>query len=212
MQEIDSQALQLVASTLQLSSRGSQLTRFDDGFLRQVLDVSGIIRRGLTRVGTSGLYGLSVANTHAGADTQATDIDVYGLTPGTDVVGTWPGEQEIDGYDVWLLAPLVAAGSAAALTAATIAIRYPAARMSAIDVAPANTNIIVAAYDAIHATLFTLEQIGSGEVVVQHGAWRIPRGCLLRWTSISSGAVTFTMNACLGVFPRGMGQDGIGAS
>lgn len=212
MQEVDSQVLQDVTSTLQLSTRGAQITEFDDAVLQQVLDVMPIVRRGGTRVGTDGVYGLTVTQAHAGAGSLTTDIDPYALTPGTNVVGTWPSAAEIDNYDIWLLGPLSVAFSVVANFAfGGVFLRFPAARMSGIDTAAANTNLILGAFDTANATLFVGEEIGTGKIALSV-AQRVPRGTLLRFISAAQvGAVDINFNAMLGVFPKGLGQDAVGA-
>jgi len=79
-QLVDSQALQKVAKTLQLSTVGAEETLFIDERLEQVLDVGALIRRGLTLAGTEGLYSANIRNTHSGSQGNVTTvIDVYNL-------------------------------------------------------------------------------------------------------------------------------------
>ena len=73
-QLVDSQALQRVSKTLQLSTPGAQETLFIDERLEQTLDVMPMVRRGLTLAGSEGIYSANMRNTHSGSQGNVTSI------------------------------------------------------------------------------------------------------------------------------------------
>lgn len=216
MQEVSSLALADVAKTLQLTTGGEQQTEFDDGNLQQVLDVGDMVRRGLVPIGTDGLFGGALETNHIAAGTVSVTIDPYALRPGTDVNPPWPPLDKMKAYDVWVLGAL----SATSLDTLGVSgggqfdILYPATRVNAFGFLGAVASRIALfkgeSADTVNGVTFLETHTGLTSI---NGAWRVPRGCTIRFGTNSTGPGTpnYLAMFVVGVFPIGMGQDAIGA-
>lgn len=210
MQEVDSQALGSVAKVLQLSTRGAQVTDFDDAQLQQVLSVEKLVRRALAPGTGGGLFGGKVQNVHAGAGSLTKSIDFYGLVSGTTVAAWCPGPVT-DRYDIWLLGPLWASPTVPAnINGTLVSIGYPGSLAAQFDVIGAvDVPIVYTGAGVAGAALYYCPEIGSG-LPYARGAWRIPRGATVDFLSSATGAAGVQWSFTVGYFPAGLGQDALG--
>ena len=210
MQEVDSQALQLVARALRLSTGGSQLTQFQDELLQQSIDVGAVVRRGLTLAGTEGIHGASITNTHAAAGNETTTIAPFNL----DGLQNAPFPAEIPTFfDFWVLwaCPVTLSG-AGVFNGMDASILTPAA-----NEAFGGTGSTAARFglwsDEITFTgigSFPVSATGAGDAAwtnPQRVGMRVPRGGTLRIRTRAEGAAVYRLDLIVGLFPIGMGQD-----
>jgi len=209
-QLVDSQALQAVSKSLQLSTPGSQETLFIDERLEQILDVGPLIRRGLTLAGTEGLYTANIRNTHGGVEGNvATVINPWELGG----VARPPFPEFIPkNLDLWLIgfcAELVTGSGD--FGAAFLDLQVPTTHQAFGTI---TTNIILAGWNE--------EQSLAGVTMLMHDSpnnaldlftkinLRVPRDATIRWHTRNIGATSpvFQVNLMLGLFAAGMGQDG----
>lgn len=217
MQEIDSGALELVNKTLQLGVAGPQMTHLDAATLQQTLSVNEIVRRSLTPVGSTGIFGLTMRNSHVAAGNLTATFDPYGLVPGTTVRSPWPALDQMEDYDVWMLGPFTSqtsGGGGGVFGGAILDVLYAATRNSDIDITGAMAQRIMVWQAETAATVVGAVMHGDadGNVVCQQVSQRIPRGCTIRYLSNSTGVGTpsYSLACSLGVFPRALGQDAVG--
>ena len=209
-QLVDSQALQRVSKTLQLSTPGAQETLFIDERLEQVIDVAAMVRRGLTLAGTEGLYTANIRNTHSGSEGNVvTVIDPWRLGG----ISKPPFPEVIpDNQDLWITGfnAQIVSGSAAEFDSAFFDLFVPATHQAFGTI---STNIALAGWNTVNTlagTAFLFMQAGNvGEIFAQAHI-RVPRNATLRFHSRNTGATSpvFQLNLLLGLFPSSMGQDG----
>ena len=208
-QLVDSQALQRVSKTLQLSTPGAQETLFIDERLEQVLDVGAIVRRGLTLAGTEGLYTANIRNTHSGSQGNvATIIDPWNLGG----VARPPFPTSIpDNQDLWILGfhPEVVSG-VGDFDSAFFDLFVPTTHQAFGTI---STNIVLATWTEAGSMAGGTFLFGSSSsvTVFTNVALRVPRNATFRWHTRNNGANSpvFQLNLMLGLFPSAMGQDGV---
>lgn len=209
MQPVDSQVLHLVSKALRLASAGAQETFFDDATLNQTFDVTGVARRGLTLASTTGIHGASIINTHAVANTQSNTVDPWALAAAA--VAPFPAAIP-DYLDLWILwASAFTSAGAGAFTGADFTMLIPAANEA--FGAGGSVGMRLATFTselAIGGTIGSqLSQSTTGAGIPARLGTRIPRNGTLRFRSVSTGAATYRLDMFLGLFPIGMGQDGL---
>lgn len=209
MVEVDSTALHQVARCLQIAGIGGLgNAHFQSEQLQQVIDVGPLVRRGLTLAGSDGMYVAVFQNDHTEAGVITEEIDPYA------VAGTagWPNPVP-DNLEVWVLAlqaKTVTAGDAGVFGGAQFDGQWPDTRI-AFGVAGARAvPMFMSDVEVAILTSVNLAEVGTGLLTKTIG-WRIPRGVTLRWTSESTGVGTpeYRCAVLLGLFPIGLGQDGI---
>lgn len=211
MKTIDSGALTLLNRSLGLAGTGSQLTSLDDGLVNQVVDVAGIVRR--SRTFGAGVFYAVFQNAHAAANTQISSVNVY--APGAVSVAPYPGTMP-DGYDVWVLgaAGLVTAGGN--FSTGLLSIQ---ALERQVGIAVDESGSLIAGTRSTEQGLVRWDSAvttggisplltEAGEIFAPMGI-RVPEGATMRFRSTSGGVGTFRAIVTLGVFPVGMGQDGV---
>jgi len=221
---ITSQALDQILRTLRVSGAQGQAssTQFADGVLDQVLDVSALVRRGLTLSPASGLYVGVIEATHPGADAQSESVDPY--NPGTFVVNVSDGAVTGSGYpaivnpnqfDVWLFGATV---QSTIMAEGILQMSWPTTSVGwqagGDNDNPGAPLIPVAAWDGIEAIntrtwgyseIATADNLGS---IYKRIGLRVPNGTIFRFDTTSTGAGNTFCRLNLGLFPAGLGQDG----
>ena len=210
--ELNSDALGIVTKALGLTGAGSQGTEFSDGVLDQVLDVSALIRRGRTQAATQGIYAPILRNIHSAANSVASLETPYSIAVGR--LAPYPNPVPAQ-FDVWLLGATLRRISGSGTLSAVLTLQNdPVVQGWGIDSAGAAVVVtaeqVVAFWDAIgtEGTVFgILNQLGT----YQRIGIRLPRtdSTQLTFRSTSSAAATFDCQMQLGVFPVGLGQDGL---
>lgn len=214
MKKVDSDALGLVWRALGLTGEGATVTEIPDGILDQVIDVGPIIRRGRTQASTTGLYTPVLRNIHGAADTQASSETPY-LVDVADRIEPYPTPMPAQ-FDVWLLGASVHRLSGTGTLSAMLTVNWDSAHQGwGVD---ESGNAIVANVEkaiAIWDALFTVT-VGVGVLNGSNGPWakigmRIPRSptSTLIFRTTSSAVATYDCQLMLGVFPVGLGQDGL---
>jgi len=210
-QLVDSQALQKVSKTLQLSTPGAQETLFTDERLEQVLDVGAIVRRGLTLAGTEGLYTANMRNIHSGSQGNVTSIiDPWNL--GGSARAPFPTSIP-DHLDLWItgiMAETVSGGGQ--FLNGFFDLFVPTTHQAFGTI---SSNIALAAWkdeEDVQSTAFLVPTIGSLAGFYAQPNVRVPRNATFRFHTLNNGANSpvFQCNLLLGLFPSGMGQDGFG--
>jgi len=216
MKRIDSQALGILTKSLGLSGSGSQLTELTDGVVDQALSVNELIRRGRTLAGSEGIFTAIMRNVHTDAETLATTVPPY-LVPAGNTNAPWPSPIP-RGFDVWLLSATVRQATGAGTLLGALYIDY-AGPQQGWGVTDSGGGIVsaeripLAFWDAL-ATVSNefgvLNQLGTNAQI----GMRIPRpmglgDTTLVFVSVSSLTATFDCQLVLGIFPTGLGQDGL---
>jgi len=201
MQEVDSAALQLVAKSLQLSTRGSMFTEFQDDLVQQTLDVAGPVRRGLIPLASQGIFAGTVTQQHIGADTQENGIQPYAL-----IDAAFPNL--IGKYDIWFLdvrgeiiagaGDLIANGMRISLTEPSAHNLQAAATISSWFEGVAGVTTFV--------SVKALQFIGNRTTAVAN--IRLARDATLTVESTSTAAVNIAVVFRFLMMPLALGQDG----
>ena len=214
VKRIDSQALGVANKALGLTGAGAPITELADGVVDQVLSVNEIARRSRTlNQQFGGLFGAVLRNNHGGAGTLTTSVNPFALPVGL-VFPPFPTPIP-DTFDLWLLTANIGVVGAGTLTAALF-INHPAPSIgfsstnTSVQVAAAVTSQAVAFWDAVQDENVLFGVLESGQPTAFIGM-RLPRDRLtqLVFASTASAAQTFDMRLGLGLFPVGLGQDGI---
>lgn len=211
-QLVDSQALQTVSKTLQLSTPGAEETLFIDERLEQVLDVGPLIRRGLTLAGTEGLYTANIRNTHSGAEGNVANVvDPWNL--GGSARPPFPGRIPLN-QDLWItgFSAEVVSGGSGEFDEAFFDLFIPTTHQAFGTV---TTNIVLAGWISSSSLAGTvhLTKRGSQTIAIYSEIkLRVPRDATFRFHTRNVGATApvFQLNLLLGLFPSSLGQDGFG--
>lgn len=208
-QLVDSQALQSVSKTLRLSTPGSQETLFIDERLEQTIDVTPMVRRGLTLAGSEGVYSANIRNTHSGAQGNVvTVVNPWAL--GGAANPPFPPAIPTD-QDLWItgfMAEIVS--GTGEFESAFFDMFVPAVNQA---FGTTSSNIVLAGYAAELAladTTFLIVHTNSAQMMYTGPGIRVPRNATLRWHTRNNGAnaPVFQLDLLLGLFPSGLGQDG----
>lgn len=200
MRKIDSAVLQSIARSLRLFGSGSPETEYDDGVLQQVLDVGPLIRRGGALGPTEGLWTAGIVNTHAAADSQSTSVNPYAIVaPASGFPSPIP-----EGSDVWIW------GFSANLNVGVagsgfLGVNYPTTR-AAFGVTSSQQVVFMFNGDVLVAGVTFALPVPGYHV---DRAVRVPRGTTIRWDTTSAAAGQAIGRFIIGVFPAGLGQDGV---
>jgi len=215
MKKIDSQALGVLQRALGLSGTGAQITELMDGVVDQSVNVNELVRRGMTQGVTEGIYTASIQNIHGGAGPITTTVTPYDVAVG--VIAPYVNPLPMQ-FDLWLLSATVRQASGTGTMEAVLFIDYAAAQQGwgvtsgagAFVSSPRKALAFWDALDLASTTSFAL-LAGSGLPRAVFNM-RIPRNLAteLVFLSTSSAAASFDLNMVLGVFPTGLGQDGLG--
>ena len=211
---IDSQALAVANRALGLTGAGSPVTELADGVVDQVLSVNEIARRSRTlNQQFGGIFTAILRNNHAGIGSLTATLNPFNLPVGL-VFPPFPTPIP-ESFDLWLLACNVSIVGAGTHTSALF-INYPAANVgfsitnAGGQVAAAVTSQAVAFFDTVVTENVIFATTAQGQPQVWLGM-RLPRDPLtqLVFASTASLAQTFDMRLMLGLFPVGLGQDGL---
>jgi len=208
MRQVTSQALDNINEVVGLGRGGAQLTQFEDGILQQTLVANDFIRRSKALGGSEGLFGLEMANVHAGATTISLNVDPYALTLGTEIP---PYPTPVPrGFDFWLLDATVLTTGAGIITDADVHMTWPATKTAFL--VAGSTFHAMAAWDG-DAVVGTIARwmTANGEIntIRQRLGVRVPRGATIGFGSAASAAGTATFQITCALLPAGLGQDGI---
>lgn len=207
-QLVDSQALQRVSKTLQLSTPGAEETLFIDERLEQVLDVGPIIRRGLTLAGTEGLYTANIRNTHSGSQGNVvTVIDPWSL--GGVARPPFPGSIP-NNLDLWITGFMMEIVSGTnEFDSGFFDLFVPTTHQAFGTI---STNIVLGTW----LGQITLAGVAFGKAFPATANFhkmglRVPRNATFRFHTRNTGANSpvFQLDLMLGLFPSSMGQDGV---
>jgi len=213
MRRVNSDALGTVWKALGLTGQGAELTEMPDGILDQVVDVGPMIRRGRTQATTEGIYTPVLRNIHTDAESLSSSVTPYDV-PGAIAPYPSPMPQQ---FDVWLLGASVHLLSGAGTLSAFLTVNWVAANQgwgiddSAAPIGAVNIEKAVARWDAIATVTVGVGLQPDGNPWARLGV-RLPRAAAtsIIFRSKSSVTATFDCQLMIGVFPVGMGQDGLG--
>lgn len=210
MKRVDSDALSVANRSLGLSGQGAAETEFFDGELYQVLDVSGMVRRGRTQAQTGGIYTGVMSNVHTAAETLNSNITPYAIGAGL-VFAPYPDPVPVQ-FDVWLIAAAVEQQSGTGTFRGVLQMD-PVPSQQGFGVnnsgnqVTRTTRIALAFWDSI-LSIGDSFGLANGVQPWQKIGFRIPRSvATLRFTSVSSAIATFDCQVMLGIFPTSLGQD-----
>jgi len=213
VKRVSSDALSSVNDALGLTGRGSANTEMTDGTLDQVLDVGPLIRRGRTPAATGGLFHCAFENVHAGAGDIANFIDPYepgalGVEPYGPSVPRW--------FDLWVIGVNANRRSGTGTIAGSFVFDFGNAGWGRDD-----SGVFVDPLNQGSQSLMIWNQVFSAggldiltnnaSVAINPGGVRIPRspGVFLGFLTTASALSTYTAQCTIGLFPNGLGQDGI---
>ncbi len=214
MKFLTSDALTEVDRALGLSGPGTPQPTFADGELVQTLDVSALVRRGRTLAGTTGLFHCGMRNIHAAADSQSSTIDVYNTGVGINV-DPYPNPVPHE-FDVWLIGCGLRRISGTGTVTASFGFDWASGLGFAINQAGAfftpSGNIPLVFWDTVVTAINVIGQSDDGTVFRPLGI-RVPRtmggATELIFISTASAIATYDCNIIVGLFPVGLGQDGV---
>lgn len=210
MRQVTTNALEAVAAALGIGApvTATEPVDFDDGVLQQVFDVAALVRRARAGVaGTGGLGVIQLTNTHPGAGTLTAVADVYNI--GSGAPNSFP--EDTRNLDIWAFGARAraTAGGGGLFTNGRLQVGpYP------IINGTLSGTFELQNYDAevtLGAAIY-LAEVGSGLVAPRWAqAVRIPRNANVSFQTVATAASTYTCDLFIGVFPRGIGQDALGA-
>lgn len=215
MREIDTDALHGVAESLGIGNPATVVgqVEFQDEVLQQVLDVARLVRRsraGVVR--TQGVINFSIDHTHPVANTITTDVDVYGLVTNVSADPPWPEPEKIEELDIYLLGCSAFSDTDGAITSAVVqVVDFPDGEFGGGQSSIQYCHF--AGNDTITGNFFLTEN-GTGLTAPKLAPLRIPRAfpsTPIRFRSTAGAAADVTCILTLGLFPRGLGQDVVGA-
>jgi hypothetical protein len=215
MQVFRSDALARLKRAFGITGQGSQQTILEDSRVDQVLEISQVARRSRTPFGLEGLFHGVMQNSHAVAGELQSFIDPYApLHPQNG----FPDAISPD-FDIWLLGASIYAQTAlggnvtfGALTYDTRAVQ----QMFSVDAAGAALATANREQPLMVRIGFTADATPGAYPIAPGEAWqpfriRCIRGgsaLSLRSEVTAAAAVVCIMN--FGLFPAGLGQDGVG--
>jgi len=213
VREFKGQALDQVASTLGLTGAGALQTQLEDGSVIQTLDVAPFVRRGRTQSPQDGIWSAVLRNTHSGADTEESTGRPFNAV---GIINGYPPAvpRGTATVDIWLLTASVrqesGGGTIQAILSLNAAQQTQGWGEDDAGVAVVNSDQwALALWDTIvvggRDTIATQE---SGSPLARLGI-RMPFNSQVRFETISSEAAVFDCQLTLGIFPNGLGQDGI---
>lgn len=216
MREFDSRGLADMARVLGISTGQPQLVEIQDQILEQAIGLNPFLRRALAPAGSGGLFTASILNTHVGSDTITTDVDPY--EPGTTFVGGGYPAVVSSIFDVWLLGlhseNITGGGDfgggffGVITDALGMGWRNEANAVAVIQLAQVYSLEGAIGNRSLLSTTAGLS-LTSNQVPLP---FRIRRGRgTFRFETVKTGvgAATYKAFLTLGVFPAGMGQDGV---
>ncbi|MEE8492524.1 MAG: hypothetical protein V3S25_00655 [Nitrospirales bacterium] len=206
--------LQALQQLIGIAPSASPLVMDDANVSLTLPIVPEVARRSNASQNTGGLFQGVLENVHSGADDERSQIDPY--LAGPDAFGAWPPLIP-QGFDVWLLGICGEQTSGVAgLTGATCKINIPNSslgwgRDDAGAPVVATPRYTVALFDSVTSI------VGNNNPVMiteQGNPWvtlnmRLNRGHDIVFDSTSGAAAEYRMLVFLGLFPSGMGQDGL---
>lgn len=224
MRSVDTDALRAVAPALGLGNpvTATEDVVLDDDVLQQSLDVSRLVRRGRSPGQSTGLFTVRALTSNTGGGTI--DFDPYRNTStAVPAFGDWPPVPFLAEHDVWLMgvSGALQAGLVADFVAAAIMVEYSAEVMGRTIPGPGSgpplaqtvTRFPVAFYDdtltLVTRIWLTLDPTSSVPRLLELPVRIRPGGFLRFDIAPSAGAsIDVELQAILGLFPRGLGQDG----
>ena len=216
--KLDSDALGDVNRALGLTGAGSPVTELNDGIVDQVLEVNQLARRGRTAAASSGIFTAIIQNEHAMAGMLSTQLDPFAVGS-TARIAPYPDPLPLQ-FDLWLLSAGLRRTAGAGTVIAALFYQY-SAQQQGWGINDSGAQIIesppypMISWDTMIAVNTTagrtagVSNVGPGKIGV-----RLPRPpgaslASLRFVSTPTEAATYQCQIVLGVFPIGLGQDGI---
>lgn len=196
-----------------LRGRFAQDTRFDDGNLSQVVEVSGAVRRGKTIPVGGGMFYIVGELNHAAGNQQQINFTPYAQSGGNK---QWYNNPIPDDVDLWLYGAALYRTSGGAFTAGALwmELATPLLAYGLDQGASAHSaaGVFTLAYwDTVNTDLtlpnFCLTTDGRSYVPI---GIRLPKAITtqLHITTVSGAAAVFEVHLLMGYFPRAAGQDG----
>ena len=222
---IDSDALGTLTKSLGLSGAGAPETELDDGTVHQTLDITGSVRRGRSLAGSDGMFVFMLLNTHVAPGTLLTSFYPYNADRFADGIAQPPYPAPMPAqFDVWLLgASMTRFEAVGNLIEASLLLRgiQPAGGVSGLStpVTVTGTSFYVARWPGPIIDTLNGDYAPLGDLTIfRKIGVRIPRlapaaagQAEIRFESNTDlvGTVNFACIVLIGVFPIGLGQDGI---
>jgi len=190
------------------------VTNLDDGDVTQVLEVGQLARRGDEPFVHGSLFFGVLENVHSGADAEISNIQPY--APAASAINNFP-PIVADEYDIWLFGVAgIRSSGAGGLTGALLNFNPSAFQQGWGDddqgapVVAAN-QFAVALFDDLDETISSqavmITEAGQPFVPLN---LRVPRGTTFVFHSEAAAAAEFQLILHMGMFPVGLGQDGVG--
>jgi len=213
MKEFDSSGLRELHRVLELSQGPPQIVDFQDELVQQAIGLNPFLRRGLAPGVQGGVFTASILNTHTGSDTVTTTIDPR--APGTTFVGNAYPDPVPDELDIWLLTTHAegitgtgdfGGGFCGLITDALgMGWRNEANAIAVIQMVQFYSVELVA------GNRFILTGGGSDDFPLVRPQRRIGHRTQVRFETVKTGvgAATFKCFLTFGLFPAGLGQDGV---
>jgi len=211
--KVDSQALGILNKALGLTGAGSPVTELADGVVDQTLDVGPIVRRSRTLGVSEGIFTALLLNEHAGAGTLSNEINPY--EAGALARAPFPSPVP-QNFDLWLLSATLQRESGTGSQLSALFINHSPSQLAFTrdDGGSAFTDtplMPVMSWD----TLITVSQNNARTAGVSntgpgHIGIRLPRNIVgIRFVSVASAIADYQCMMTIGMFPVGLGQDGL---
>lgn len=213
--KIRSDALATLQRSFGITGSGSMETVLEDASVYQTVDISKIALRGRTQAGTTGLYAALIQNVHPGVGQLNTTVDVY--DPPAGVVPPYPAPVP-EAFDVWILGATVRrfSGTGSVDNGIGLYIDYPVTSLgwginnSGAAVVPSTIRFPLVMWDSFFSNAgFSILGLREDGQPWQQIGLRMPKGATLTFASSVDAIATVDCFVQLGVFPSGLGQDGI---
>ncbi len=213
MKEFDSAGLRELHRVLQMSKGPPQFVDYQDELVQQSVGLNPFLRRALSPGIGGGIFTATILNTHVGSDTITTTVDPN--APGTTFVGDAYPDPVPETLDCWLLA----AHAEAVTGTGDFGGGFLAMLTDALGMGWRNEANAIAVISLVE--IYTLELVVGNRTMLTGGGSddftqldvhrRITRNTDVRFETVKTGAGAATYKAHLwfGLFPAGMGQDGI---
>jgi len=206
----DGDALSSVGRSLGLGGQSPQTIELEDGSVVQTLDVAGLVRRGRTLAGTSGVFNLVLENVHAASGELFTTINPYNQA--TNTTAPWPNPVP-RGFEIWLIGATASRRSGTGTVDAILQIGDLQIGIGEDDsgAAVGAMSTVVALWNSTFPVLLTTSALFFSGVqpIFAPLHMRLPRSGdpSLTFVSNASALATYRCQVMVGLFPTGLGQD-----
>lgn len=213
MKEFDSPGLRELHRVLEMSKGPPQFVDYQDELVQQAVGLNPFLRRALAPGIGGGIFTASMLNTHVGSDTIVTDVNPH--TPGTTFVGDEYPDPVPDNLDVWLLAAhsinVTAPGDFGGGSLSLLTDALGMGWRNEANAIAVNSLVEIYTQELAVGNAVMLTGGGSDDFTQLDIHRRITPNTLIRFETVKSGvgAGSYKCFLWLGLFPAGMGQDGV---